>query len=324
MEPTNKSKTTPKDFFVYLGSTIVLYISVGSLISLIFDYINFLFPDVLENSMYYYDPYSASVRFSLSVLVILFPVFLFITHYINKDLRNNPEKKESGIRKWLLYLTLFLASVLVIGDLITLVQTFLNGEITSRFMYKVITVLVVSGITFYYYALDLKGRYIESPKTGYAFGILSFVFVITTIVSGFFIIGSPFNARLARFDTQKLQDLQNIQGQVLSYWQRNNALPKTLLDLSDSLAFGPVPTDAQTKASYEYIVRGDVGFDLCAVFNLDSKSKRTSPLTGTPYQITTGAFGEGNWQYNKGRYCFERTIDPKLHTQFVPTGKVMQ
>ncbi len=74
MEPT-KIKTTAKDFFVYVAAIAILYTSVGSLVNLLFNAINYRFPDVLTDSAMYYDPYSATMRFSLAVLMILFPVF---------------------------------------------------------------------------------------------------------------------------------------------------------------------------------------------------------------------------------------------------------
>ncbi|MDO8492603.1 MAG: DUF5671 domain-containing protein [bacterium] len=321
MEPTTKSKTTARDFFLYLFAVIILYVSFGSLLSLLFDYINHLFPDALS----YTDPYSGSMRFSIAILIILFPIFLVTTWFLNKDLRGNPEKQDMGIRKWLLYLTLFVASGIVIGDLVTLVNTFLNGEITPRFILKVLAVLVLSGLALWYYLLDLRGKYLENPKLGHTFGIVAGLLVLVSIVGGFFITGSPQSQRLVRFDQQKVTDLSTIQWQVINYWQAKQKLPVTLLDLKDPLSGQIIPIDPQSKIAYEYKVMGPLSFEMCATFNKESLSAAGARTTmpAVPAPINKGGYDNigqnlevDNWQHGVGRTCFERTIDPQLYPPF--------
>jgi hypothetical protein len=60
------------------------------------------------------------------------------------------------VRKWLLYLTLFVAALIIIIDTVMLVQGLLNGELTVRFLMKLLTVFVTAGAIFGYYFYDLK------------------------------------------------------------------------------------------------------------------------------------------------------------------------
>jgi hypothetical protein len=60
------------------------------------------------------------------------------------------------IRKWLIYFTLFAAALIIIGDLVTLLNRFLEGELTVRFLLKVLAVFFVAGSVFYYYLWDLR------------------------------------------------------------------------------------------------------------------------------------------------------------------------
>lgn len=314
MESTTKVKTTAKDFFLHLFTMVLLYVSFGSLLSLLFDYINYAFPDALS----YADPYSGSMRFSIAILIILFPVFLFATWYLNKDLRSNPEKQDMGIRKWLLYLTLFAATGIVIGDLVTLVNTFLNGEITTRFTLKVLTILMMSGLVLWYYILDIKGSFMEKPMIGHSIGIIAGVVVVVSVVGGFFVIGSPSTQRLVRFDQQKIYDLQNIQYQVVNYWQQKQNLPQTLDDLKDSISEQVVPVDTQSGKPYEYSVIGPVSFKLCGDFNKEGVSNNYSSYQTAP--IPAGKTGVAdNWQHGVGYVCFDRAIDPELYP---PTRKL--
>lgn len=132
--------------------------SAGSFIALIFQYINIFFPDVLE-SRDYSDPLNAAysaIRFAISTLMVSFPVYLLSLRFMNKDYVANPEKRNLKIRKWLIYFTLFVAAVIIMGDLIALINTFLGGELTVRFVLKVLTVFVVTGSVFWYYLWDLR------------------------------------------------------------------------------------------------------------------------------------------------------------------------
>src|SRR3989344_1619757 len=311
----DRPKTTAKDFFVYLGTMVLLYVSFGSLLTLLFNYINYLFPDPLVER-YVFDPYSSAIRFSLAILIILFPVFWLANWYVNRDIRTNPEKQEIGIRKWLLYLTLFAAVAIIIGDLVVLVNTFLNGEITTRFILKVLSVLILSGLALSYYWLDLRGAYIERPILGRSFGIAAAVIVLGSVVGGFFIIGSPASQRLIRFDQQKVNDLANIQSQVVNFWQAKERLPQSLDELRDPVSGIIIPADPQLNQPYEYAVRGSLNFSLCADFNKEGSSY------GTYYNTSLGPVGkvpgvaEDNWTHGLGRVCFDRTIDPERYPPF--------
>src|SRR6185369_13216035 len=139
-------KTTPKDFFLHLGATVALYAAAVALINLWFSLINYYFPDVLAGYFY-----GNSVALPISSLVILVPILYLLEWLIIKDIRKMPEKADIWVRRWRIYLTLFLATILMAGDLIALINTFLNGEITARFVWKVVVILLVAGCVGKYY-----------------------------------------------------------------------------------------------------------------------------------------------------------------------------
>ena len=135
----DKPKTTPKDFFLWAGAMVALYVSVFSLITLLFEYTNYAFPDALD---YYVDPYSGSIRFAMASLIVLFPIFLLLMRLIRNDIVRSPEKRDLWIRRWALYLTVFVAGAAIAIDLITLINYFLGGDLTTRFALKVVIVLL--------------------------------------------------------------------------------------------------------------------------------------------------------------------------------------
>ena len=149
-------KTSPKDIFLHLLAIVALYVSAGSFMALIFQYINVLLPDPIASDYYRLQSSYSIIRWSISSLIIIFPVYIITSWILNKSYAATPSKRNLRIRKWLIYFTLFVAALIVIGDLVTLIFNLLEGEITARFLLKVVTVLFVAGSVFGYYFADLS------------------------------------------------------------------------------------------------------------------------------------------------------------------------
>jgi Domain of unknown function (DUF5671) len=90
------------------------------------------------------------------VLIVTFPIFLFAFRHVTNAMVRDPTKRGSRPRKWLTYMTLFIAAVALIGDVSTLVYSVLGGEFTLRFGLKVATVAVLAGGIFSYFLIDMK------------------------------------------------------------------------------------------------------------------------------------------------------------------------
>src|SRR3989338_9796994 len=120
-------KSAPKDVFVYLLSIATLYTATINFITLIFGYIDIYFPNTLD---YYGARNLGSISWSIASIIIVFPVYLLTSWLINRDIKKEPARGEIKISKWLIYLTLFIAAVVVIGDLITIIYNFLEGDLT--------------------------------------------------------------------------------------------------------------------------------------------------------------------------------------------------
>ncbi len=138
--PSVAQKLSPKFFFLSLGALVTLISSVSYVLVLFFDILEQKFPDAL-NAVYQYGYNSYNfdgIRGAIATLIILFPVFLVISYFWNKSSEGEMGKIDITIKKWMIYLILFMASVVVVVDLITLVRYFVSGEITFRFILKVL------------------------------------------------------------------------------------------------------------------------------------------------------------------------------------------
>lgn len=308
----DKPKTTAKDFFFWAGAMVAFYWSVIAYIYLVFDYINYAFPNAL--SYYPSDPYQSGISYEMASVIVLLPISMFLMKLIHRDIARDPSRKEIWVRRWLLILTLFLAGIVIAADLITLLTTFLNGEeLTAAFLLKVLTIFLIAVGVFLHFIADLRGYWDVFPSRKRAVSIGVAILALVTIVAGFFIVGTPAQARLARFDAQKVNDLQNIQSQVIYYWQAKQVLPTKLDDLNNSLAYGRVPVDAQTGQSYEYAKKGELSFELCADFNAESRANPAGLSADVPMTLVREKIPADNWQHGAGRVCFERTIDPSFY-----------
>ena len=319
----DRPKVTPKDFVFWVGAMISLYAGVFAFVTLVFEYITHAFPNPITETYYYVDPYSSGISYEMASLIVLTPVFLILMRFIRRGIAADPSRNEIWVRRWALFLTLFLAGAALVVDLIVLLNTFLQGEeLTIGFLLKVLTVLLVAGLGFMHFLADLWGYWdrekARARMVNWGVGAL----VLVTIIAGFFIIGTPQEIRAQKQDAVRVQDLQNIQWQVVNYWQQKEKLPVSLSELADPISNMGLPIDPKTGGSYEYSVTGAMKFRLCATFSAEggANAGQTRPMAISVEPLIGGGKGsEDNWQHGAGRVCFDRTIDPERYPPY-PKG----
>lgn len=145
-----------RDAFMYLVLFAALYMSAYHLGALLFDIINAAFRDPAERAEMMMPSRQSSMRWSVSSLIVAFPVFLYVSWLVSRDLAADPNKRHSKVRRWLTYITLFLASGIIVGDTVALVYSLLGGETTTRFLLKVLVVAFIAGTVFWYYLTDVR------------------------------------------------------------------------------------------------------------------------------------------------------------------------
>ncbi len=301
MNDQNK-KASPFDVFLVISNIFLVYwVSINWIFILIF-FINRFVPDMADFS-FFQEFYSAGVKWSLSLMVVLFPLYLYISKFLVKDIDRNPEKAQIGVRRWLSYLTIFNSAAAIILDVIFLIYNFLNGELTLRFVLKVLAVLIVSLIVFWWLRYDIKRVPGEFSQFAKGMSWLSIILITLSIVFAFVLVGSPGSARKEKFDEARVADLGNIEWEVVNYWQRKSVLPANLSLLNDSISGFSVPNDPETLAPYQYEVLTPFDFNLCANFSLASKKNSTTNFN----------YRNENWNHEAGTHCFKKHIDPDLY-----------
>jgi hypothetical protein len=221
------------------------------------------------------------------------------------EARNQPERLQSGVRKWLTYIALLLTAGGAIGDLICFLDYFLRGEITARFVLKVLTVLVICAAIFFYYLRSL--RWDKETDLGPAIdqslriGIATALVVLVTICSGFALAGSPSIQRHIEADQRRASAMKSIEFAVRVFYTRQTAakqVPVLPQRLDQLLPGGTINrsqiTDPESHALYEYRPTGVSQYQVCANY--------AEPSQDDPQMIVT-QFS----QHGKGRTCY--TLD---------------
>jgi len=291
-----------RDAFFHLINFAALYTFVISSITLFFQYINRFLPDAATDYSYMEGDYSG-VRWGMAAVFVSFPLLLWMSKILQKEMYKNPEKSWGGVRRWLTYLTLFVAACALMGDVITLIFSLLEGELSLRFLLKVLTVFLFAGLTFTYYFLALKTPP-DSPaskKLNKNFLVITSAIAAFTIVWGLWLSGSPAAQRIRKFDDKRVEHLRIIHGEVVNIVYENdpyrpdatpkNAVPQTLEEVQANAVYQmPEITDPETGAPYEYRVINRTTYELCAVFSTIREEK---------FDL--------QWNHAAGRYCY--TLD---------------
>jgi hypothetical protein len=152
--PRPRPSLSARDAFLYLLLFTGLYVVAFNLGGLTFQLINLMLPDAASPVPGSY--VADSIRWSISSLIVALPLFLYMSRLTNQAVRRDPNTRISPMRRWLTYMTLFIAACVLIGDCVSLIYNVLGGELTARFALKALTVGVIAATVFWYYLSDLR------------------------------------------------------------------------------------------------------------------------------------------------------------------------
>ena len=93
-------------------------------------------------------------------IIVGFPLFLLVTWAILRGVERQPERLDSSVRKWLTYIALVVTASTMIGDVVTFLAYLLRGDLDTRFVLKVVAVMVIAGWVFTYYLDSLRREWV--------------------------------------------------------------------------------------------------------------------------------------------------------------------
>lgn len=156
--PLRRTSGSAREAFLYLVTFMMLYTAAISLGNLLCGFVDNLMPDpVREPYAAYQDSYrNESTRWLIASLIVSFPVWFMLTRGHLMSYAKDPERRGSPVRRWLTYLTLFVAASTVLTTLIVLLAGALGGEFVVRTLLKSGIVLAISGCIFGFYLWELR------------------------------------------------------------------------------------------------------------------------------------------------------------------------
>ncbi len=254
-------------FFYMLSLVALIFMSLASGM-IIFQIVNKSIPDIINQYRGRYD--SGLLKLGISMLIIAAPIFYLTARQIYKNLFSGVLGKDSGIRKWLTYFILFATSVVMIGWLIATVNSFLDGDLTLKFVLKAMAAIFIAAAVFTFYLYDIKRGEVAGKKDlvirGYCYG--SLVLVIAFFAASLFFVESPAQTRNRKIDTAILDNFNVIDGAIITYYRENGKMPENLDVLENDFSY-LLEADLKnplTQEKFEYKVSGEKSYELCTTF----------------------------------------------------------
>lgn len=310
-------KNSAKFAFFYMLSLVALVFMSVSTGMIIFQIINKHIADFIDQYGIRYSP--EQLKFAISALVISAPIYYLTTRQIFKNLFSGELDKDSGIRKWLTYLILLIASVVMIGWMIAVINSFLGGEFTLKFILKTATALGISAIIFTFYLHDIKREEVAGKKDKtiklYLYGSLALITI--AFIASLFTVESPTQARNKKLDEAIINDFNKINSAIDVYYQDNKKIPDDLNALKENSNF---LTDDDLKnptseEAYEYKTINEKKYELCATFRTSNKDEQEDDYRYGP---------SGFYLHDVGYQCLKNTINRLTKEQLIENIEAME
>jgi hypothetical protein len=269
-----KAGEASRDAFLYLLSFATLTTWSTALGSLLFAFINYRLPDASSRGGLDAPDFRLAVTWQMSSIAVAFPIYLLVMRFIFGEVTGDPERLQSGVRKWLTWLALLITAGSMICDLVWFLNYFLTGELTPRFVLKCLVVFVLCGAIFAWYLGSLRWS-AETPRELIRVRALQFasgamVAVVVSFCIGLVLAGTPAKQRQFEGDNRRVEDLRNMAQRL-----RNRSQSQ------------PPLRDPETGQPYEYRVLAGSAYELCAIFRQPSLPNNSS-----------------FWSHGAGRSCF--------------------
>lgn len=147
--PRPRPYVSAREAFFYGIMFVALAMTAWHLVALLHNLIDHWVVDPLDENSGRYA--LSSTRWSIAALIVFTPTFLVLNRRTVRATKADPGKRRSGVRKWFGYITLFLASISLLGDLMAVIYALLSGDLTLRFILKALVVAGVAGAIFAYF-----------------------------------------------------------------------------------------------------------------------------------------------------------------------------
>ncbi|MDX9779338.1 MAG: DUF5671 domain-containing protein [Patescibacteria group bacterium] len=280
------SQHNAKYSFYYLLSLLALIFMALSVGMILFGIIDSSITDAFAYNSY--RNLDSQFKFAISALLISAPIYYVTLSLINKGLVKQELSLASSLRRWLTYLIIFVNAVIILGVLIAIVNNFLSGALTLRFLLKFLSVLLIASAIFSYYFYDIKRTEVLAQSLfRRLFAWISGALILVVFISAWFFVDLPQEARAKRLDQNLMNNIYQLENAVNNYYSLYGVLPENIEELQnnqDVYLDKSHLSDPETGELIEYKKEGEEGFAFCANFRRDSEETERGRIVDKSYQ----------------------------------------
>ncbi|MBU1202474.1 hypothetical protein KKH39_00285 [Patescibacteria group bacterium] len=297
--------------FLYLLSLVALVFMSISVGIIVFQIINKQIVDIIKDYAISYN--DGAMKFAISAIIVSAPIYYLTSRQIFKNLFAGILDKDAGVRKWLTYFILLVSVVVMIGFLIATINSFLGGDLTTKFILKTLTALAISGTVFSFYFYDIRREEVQGQKnkTISMYAWVSLAVVAAVFVLSWFFVDSPVETRNKKIDREVVNNLYEINSAVINYYTLNEKMPEDLATLMNTETGYRLSEKAlqqpDGKKYYDYEVTADDEYKICADF-------LTSNLDGNDAMY----YPSGDYKHDKGYQCFSQKVSSANGEKTIP------
>ncbi len=202
--PRPVRSSAARDALFYALLFVVFAMVAGNTLTLLFAQINLWLPDPDEPARY---SRLAGLRWSMAALIVFTPVFWWIDRTDRRATATDPARRHGTMRRWLSAIAMLVAVITLLGDALYLIYTWLDGQITLRFLVKSATVAVMALIVLAYFREDRDVPLPHLPLPA-AWGLIALAAV--ALVLTFRAVGGPAQGQMEQRDQWRLSDLRTL------------------------------------------------------------------------------------------------------------------
>jgi hypothetical protein len=143
--------------FLYILFFISLYVLATAIAGLFHDMVDKMVPDIKPSYDYYNSSDNASlVRSAVAAVIVSYPIFVTLALILKKQLSKQPAVSNLRSRKLLIYITLIGTFLIMLGHIIFIIYSFLDGKLTGNAVGHLAVTFLIAGSIFGYFISEVK------------------------------------------------------------------------------------------------------------------------------------------------------------------------
>ena len=210
------------------------------------------------------------IKYAIASLLVIGPVYFLAVNLLHRRYKTDELNHNSGIYRWLTYLMLLASALSIVGSLIALIASFLNGDYSLSIVLDILVIMVIALFIFGYYFYDLKrSDYKKIDRVSAIVGGVVVVAMIVAVIFGFLNVETPAKTRARLLDSRTENALSSLVMSVANDYSINKKVPNQISNLAEWVS----PSKDISVVGITYRQIDNQNFELCADFNLAAATK---------------------------------------------------